>query len=64
MDKFYFKGKRLALVEMKLVICHLLHNFSLETCNKTVNPMSYSSGNVMSPRMPLGEVWLTLLPRN
>lgn len=51
---------RFALIEAKAVIAHLVHNFKLEPCKKTLIPMEFSSDLNLKPKD--GQMWLKVTP--
>jgi len=43
-------GMRFALAEVKVAICHLIHNFRLEPSKRTLIPMEFSSATSLKPK--------------
>ncbi|CAP22232.1 Protein CBR-CYP-13A12 [Caenorhabditis briggsae] len=52
-------GMRLAYMEEKLLLCHILRKYTLETCSKTQIPLKLIGSRTTSPET----VWLNLKPR-
>ncbi|EFP13097.1 hypothetical protein CRE_07735 [Caenorhabditis remanei] len=53
-------GMRLAYMEEKLLLCHILRKYTLETCQKTQIPLKLIGSRTTQPE----SVWLNLKPRD
>ena len=53
-------GMRLAYMEEKLLLCHILRKYTLETCQKTQIPSKLIGSRTTQPE----SVWLNLKPRD
>lgn len=58
---YFFKGKRFAELEIKLVLSELLSKFEIVPCEKTENPVKLQN-RFGTPILPLNGVWLKLNP--